>query len=179
MSQFTSNNNLENLYVNSACVTGPTIDNLMIAPCVNEEYQEPHFEPKNDPDLEEYLLKDELDERVEEYLREEEERYDEMIAVDRLNDIDLNERIDNYRVYFGERETEMLKECQDEDLKSYFKLRAMRWRKHWQKENECECDDEYYEYIFAGEKERYRNTFTEEEWDAIMLDKVVSKANAN
>lgn len=188
MSQFTSNNNLENLYVNSACVTGPTIDNLIVAPCVNEEYQEPHFKPENNHDLEEYLLKDELDERVEEYRREEEERYDEMIAVERLKDIDLNERIDNYRVYFEERETELLKECQDEDIKSYFKLRAMRWRKHWQKENdvplneneyECECDDEYYEYIFAGEKERYRNTFTEEEWDAIMLDKAVSKANVN
>ena len=142
MSQFTSVS-LENLYVNSACVTGPTIDNLMVAPCVNEEYREPHVEPINDHILEEFLLKDDLDKRVEAYLREEEERYDEMIMVDRLKDIDLNERIDNYRVDFEEKE------------------------------------NEYYEYIFAGEKERYHNTFTEEEWDAIMLDKVVSKANAN
>lgn len=124
MSQFTSVNS-ECLYVNSACVTGPTIDNLMTGPCVNEEYQEPQFELKLEPSLEEHLSEDELDERVEQCLREEEERYDEMIAADRLKDIDY--------------------------------------------------DEEYYEYIFAGEEERYRVTLEEEEWEA-KLDKAVSKA---
>lgn len=182
MSQFT-NVNSECLYVNSACVTGPTIDNLMTGPCVNEEYQEPHFELKLEPSWEEYLLKDELDERVEQYLREEEERYDEMIAADRLKDIDYNEHIDNYKKYFEERETELLKECQDEDLQSYFKLRAMRWRKQWQKENKKSNDeidyeyyDDYYEYIFAGEEERYRDRLEEEEWEA-KLDKAISRAD--
>lgn len=134
MSQFTSVNS-KCLYVNSACVTGPTIDNLIVAPCVNEEYQEPHFETEYDDNLVEYLLKDELDERVEEYLREEERIYDEMIAADRMKDIDFKEHVDNYRKYFEERETELLKQCQDEDINSYFKVRAMRWRTHWQKEN--------------------------------------------
>lgn len=173
MSQFASID-LDNLYVNSACVTGPTIDNLMTGPCVNEEYQEPHFGTEYDDNLIEYLLKDELDEIVEEYLREEEERYDEMIAADRLKDIDFNEHVDNYKKYFEERETELLKQCQDEDLNSYFKVRAMRWRKHWQKENKDETPPVDYGFYDVLDYNKYMRE--EEEYEA-KLDKAVCKAN--
>ena len=148
MSNFVMNDS-ENLYINSACVTGPTIENLMVGPCVNEEYLEPQFEDSDEK----------FNERIDQMLREEEDLYDEMIAADRLNDVDYYEHQENYLKYFGDTERqrkqqlyemalhewqereneeetygEFLKRIEDEyqDLEGYFGIRKSRWSRVYQ-----------------------------------------------
>lgn len=119
MSNFVMNDS-ENLYVNSACVTGPTIENLMVGPCVNEEYLEPQFEDSDEK----------FNERIDQMLREEEDLYDEMIAADRLNNVDYYEHQENYQ--------NILETQKDSASNNYMKWHYMNGKKEKMKRKHME-----------------------------------------